>query len=295
MRTRPKKKKMKRLPEVSERAKHLRESLGMSQNQFAEHTGIARPRISEWEAGKIFPSAEACMLLGNAAPYPENLWFWEQAGVKPDAMASAVEKILKERTSAPVAGALVQIPLVQLTAEGMQETGTLVALPARFIPNPVSTRCLVVDDKSPELMFPPGDVVVFEPATGPQDPQLYWNEIVLAEFTGSAPVAWREWASGLRIGRLCCKRYRRDALSYIATLGPFSDSEKTWLRFPSGGESIVVGGYQHPGPPMGAGRDRNHAEEQAELQAPEKLTLDPGFKIIGRVVAWFRPPRPGRE
>ena len=36
------------------------------------------------------------------------------------------------------------------------------------------------------------------------------------------------------------------------------------------------------------------AKEEAALQAPEKLKISDGCKIIGRVVAWFQPPQEKR-
>lgn len=265
---RPVKKKMKRLPEVSERAKHLREALGMSQNQFAEHTGIARPRISEWEAGKGVPSAEACVLLGNAAPYPENLWFWEQIGIKRAVIAYNADKILKER---------VQIALARKTPEGIEKTQAVVPLPELFVPNPDSTVCLVVDKKSAGLVFAEGDIVVLEPAAeaqDPHDPQRYWNQIVLVEFTKRHDDLG--WPEGLFMGRLRYKRYQLDALSYLATVGPFNDSETIW-RTGRSGEAITIGVWQHPSPPKQPteGSERQKAEaERAEAYAEYRRIRD---------------------
>jgi len=228
------KKKMKRASETAEQVKKLRMALGMTQAQLAKHVGVAPPRISEWEAGKGMPTAEAYAALGNLAAYPDNRWFWQQAGVDPVAMASAAEKILKER---------VPIPLAHKTPEGIEETQTIVPLPERFVPNPDSTVCLVVDKKSAGLVFAEGDIVVLEPAAEPQDPWPYWNKIVLVEFT--KPHDDWGWAEGLFMGRLRYKRYLLDALYYVATVGPFNDSETIW-RTGRSGEAITIGIWQHP-------------------------------------------------
>ena len=193
-------KKMKKGSEIAGRVKRLRTALGMNHEQFADRLRVARPRISEWEAGKGVPTAEAYVAMGHLAPYPENLWFLEQAGIKPGLISSIANELVKGR---------VQIPLAHKTPEGIQETKIEVELPKRFVPNPDSTVCLVLDKKSAGLVFAEGDVVVLEPANDPQDPRPYWGQIVLvsskkeSRICGSGPRD-SSWA-GCVISKSCSK------------------------------------------------------------------------------------------
>jgi len=292
---------MKKIPSAGERIKSLRTARGETQAQFADVVGVTQPMISAWEGAREIPSSETYLRLGNLAAYPENLWFLEQAGMKSGLISSIANELVKGR---------VPIPLARKTPEGIEETQIVVPLPERFIPNPDSTVCLIVDEKSASLVFAEGDVVVLEPASDPQDPQPYWKQIVLVEFTEPGR-DWCHWPTGLFMGRLHCKRYALTDLTYFATVGPFNDSERTWR--PGRGESIAIGLWEHPGPPKepdeGSERQKAEAEsrvmaaeptekmdaqDEAQEQAPEELRVWEGCKIIGRVVAWFRSPREER-
>lgn len=252
MRTGPDKKKMKSGSEIGERVKKLRTALGMNHEQFAERLRVARPRISEWEAGKGVPTAEAYLALGDVAAYPENLWFLEQAGMKSALILSIANELVKGR---------VPIPLAHKTPEGIEETQIVVPLPERFVPNPDSTVCLVVDEKSAGLVFAEGDVVVLEPAAEPRDPQPYWDNLVLVEFT--EPRRNSGWPEGLFMGKLRCKRYAFADLSYYATVGPLSDSESTWA--PGRSESVIIGAWEHAPPPKEPVEGSERAKAEAEL------------------------------
>ncbi len=269
------KKKMKRGSEIGERVKKLRTALGMNHEQFAKRLRVARPRISEWESGKGVPTAEAYVALGDLARYPENLWFLEQAGINPGLISSIANEIVKGR---------VPVPLAHKTPEGIEQTQIVVPLPERFIPNPDSTVCLVVDKKSAGLVFDEGDVVVLEPAAEPQDPRPCWDKIVLVEFTAREE-EWWNWPTGLFMGRLHCKRYALTDLTYYATVGPFNDSERTWA--PGRGESVAIGSWSHPGPseePI-KGSERARLQEKFEKASARCQELWERARALSSVIS----------
>ncbi len=69
-----------------------------SQTQFAAAVGVTQQTVSDWESETVHaaPSCQSYVRLGNIAPYPDCLWFWDQAGFDPDAMLRAARKLLKE-------------------------------------------------------------------------------------------------------------------------------------------------------------------------------------------------------
>ena len=264
MRTKPVKKKMKKGSKAGDRIKRLREeTLRENQAQFAQRLGVDQARISQYESGKLVPTAEVYVTLGNLAAYPESLWFWEQIGINRAMISSKADEILKER---------VQVPLADRTPEGIEKTQIVVPLPERFVPNPDSTICLVLDKKSAGLVFDEGDVVVLEPASDPQGPQPYWDKIVLLEFPEQGPRNLN-WPTGLFMGRLRCKCDAFSRLAYYATVGPLTDSESTWA--PGRGESIIIGAWEHPGPPEkpDGGSDREKAKAQSAKVGAEYMLV----------------------
>ncbi|CCV63879.1 Predicted transcriptional regulator [Alteracholeplasma palmae J233] len=51
--------------EISERLKHLRENLNLTQNQFAEKLFITRQAVSKWELGKSTPDLNTLKLISS--------------------------------------------------------------------------------------------------------------------------------------------------------------------------------------------------------------------------------------
>jgi DNA-binding XRE family transcriptional regulator len=72
---------MKRSPEIGDLVRELRVAKGMTQGDFARVLHVNQSRVSEWETGVATPPADACIALGNLAPYPNCLFFYEKAGM----------------------------------------------------------------------------------------------------------------------------------------------------------------------------------------------------------------------
>ncbi len=120
--------------------------------------------VSAWERGDYEPTSEKYLALGNIAPYPDSLWFWEKAGMKPSAMLSASERLMEERNVALPAAEIVRIPVAEMTADGLRETSEFVAFPSRWLPHPASTKCLTVGGNPARTggAFAPGSVLLID-------------------------------------------------------------------------------------------------------------------------------------
>lgn len=69
------------LPEWSERILRLIEELKLTQAGLAERLGVSPATVSRWIQGKIEPTAEGYVALGNLSRRSEGLYFWERAGI----------------------------------------------------------------------------------------------------------------------------------------------------------------------------------------------------------------------
>lgn len=59
----------------------LRVKQDMTQADLAKHLGVGQTAVSAWETGDNTPPADALVKMGNIAPYPDCLFFYEKAGM----------------------------------------------------------------------------------------------------------------------------------------------------------------------------------------------------------------------
>jgi transcriptional regulator with XRE-family HTH domain len=119
--------------EWSERIQRLLRDQKMTQSALAERLGVSPATVSRWIQGRHEPTAETYVALGNLAPPPEGIYFWERAGMDlsglPDAGMSRILASLRARLqdfhvvastkqSKPLTGQAVAIPLLNVTAYG---------------------------------------------------------------------------------------------------------------------------------------------------------------------------------
>lgn len=108
--------------------------LKLTQASLAERLGVSPATVSRWIQGKIEPTAETYVALGNLAPRPDGVYFWERAGIDttglPDAAFGRALFSLRvnledftlvagKKVSTQIAGRnAVVIPLLNVTAYG---------------------------------------------------------------------------------------------------------------------------------------------------------------------------------
>lgn len=317
---------MAKVSQAGERIRKLRAYRRETQIEFAKTVGAAQSLVSAWEAGIAAPSAGAYLRLGNLAPYPDNVWFWTQAGIDEPAMLSASAKLLQKRQAKPRSSEIIRIPCVRRTPEGFKDLGRLLTLPRECVANPPATACLVVDKNTASSALPAGDLVVLDVSdNGAPDLSPFWDRIVLVDIdvrwdlrAQADSVAVSKMLSqvspdahfdsrrlGLALGRLRYKRVRDPRndnkpfwsrwACWGATLGPFSDSEREFDWNNDKG-SICLGEWQdHPTThsiPIPRSQEEWAAfEVEARKQAARNLRLgSPVSEVLGRVIGWLRPP-----
>jgi len=276
-----------------ERIRALRDDLKMNQGQFAKALKVGQSAVSAWEDGKT-PSKETYVLIGNLAPYPENLWFWGQGGLDSEAMLSAASQRQRERGALPASGRVVEIPFKRRTAYGVENAGSTLSLPSEIIRDLGSTYCLLVGRESTGSLLAPGDVVVVD--TSEMELPSLNRQVVLVDFdppeTRSA-LALDEhhrhmavWPGGLFMGRLVV-RFEDEQYRNFA-----------WAAEVSASIRLLVGLWQYKVPSEAfneAGdfrnpQDRARFATEAKSSGLANLALLPGCRLMGRVIAWLHPP-----
>ena len=77
------------LPEWSHRIRGLLRDLKLTQASLAERLGVSPATVSRWIQGKLEPTAETYVALGNLAPRPDGVYFWERAGIETSGLPDA--------------------------------------------------------------------------------------------------------------------------------------------------------------------------------------------------------------
>lgn len=288
---------MKESSTIGETIRALRMARGMTQAQFAGVFGVGQTAVSAWEVGDIIPPADVYIRLAGLAPYPDNLWFLEQAGIEIEAIVSTTAKILKDRGASPEPGEIIRLPRFRLTAEGREQAGPPLVIAAERVPNPLSAQCLVLDEKTAKLVFSSGDIVVLDiSAESATDLRPFWDQVVLMEFSPGLERnrgIRQTWPEGLLMGLLRLQKvYYTGAMPcWEAWLGPLMPPKR--ISFADG---LLVGSWRYEYPPEVKfeldvpkdPRDWERAYKEAETQAPEAVRLLSGCRILGRMICWFR-------
>jgi len=177
------------------------------------------------------------------------------------------------------------------------EAGLLIPLPAKFVPNRLSMKCLVFDRESSAQSFAAGDAVVLDTSFADlQDLSPIWGKVVLIWFPSveaRRASGFTEhslyWPEGLVMGRLYYDEFRSksDTISWTAKLWPFTDPG---LSSTDSLHAIFLGHYD---PGVNARELPREAIEKVRLEVPAKLRPEKDCQILGRVIGWFRPPKEG--
>jgi transcriptional regulator with XRE-family HTH domain len=296
--------KMAKSPEVADRIYDLRSKRRETQTQFAEAVGVTQQSISDWESKTTdaVPSSDSYLRLGTLAPYPDNLWFWGQAGLDQEAMLSAAEKLLHERGKEPPKGKTVAVPRLVAMGE-TTEKSELRLWDAKDIPKPGSVAYFEVLPAHHGIARPPihrpGTIILLDTSgASATDLQPFWRKVVLVETTDEIQKLKFSFPNpsgpgiGLRIGRLYCasagmgEHSRWHAILHDPDL-PCMDVSFNQLNMESFGEWAVSMTTDKWRLKTGDSFDMRLLRARAE----EELRLYRGCQILGRVLDWYRPPQ----
>lgn len=159
-------------------------------------------RISEWLGGRRAPTPGDWIRLGKLAlelGLAEPFFFWGQAGIDSQTLRAMTDEVVAGQYR--LSGETVPISRYRETLEGREEAGSPILLPGEFVPNPMSTVCLVVDHEATAVVHSPDAIfVVDESEKGTRDLRSLWNQVVFVTYApdpdATAPHA------GIYMGRL---------------------------------------------------------------------------------------------
>lgn len=181
-------------PEWCLRIRHLVESLNLTQAALAERLGVSPATVSRWMQGKIEPTAEGYVALGNLAPRSESLYFLERAGLNvvelgetgqrhavsslrtrlPDLKILAGKRNALSRDSDGDATA-VAVPLLKLKASvnapphsthslADADVEEIIVVPIAWCPHPEQTVAMQLADDTMSPLIPADSTIVFDTA-----------------------------------------------------------------------------------------------------------------------------------
>ena len=274
--------KVKQKSEVQKRLAALLKRFGNNQAALARAAGVDPTRLSEWLRGekKRKPTPEGLRLLGNVAPYPDNLWFWRESGLDEKALLEAAVKVLRERGAEPTPGEIVRVKTA---------THKLLPFPAEFIPNPASTRLLRILQNIPAYPFRSGDVLILDESDNDENTfKPFWGELILVEEqspaapSGSAMyLGTLELTGGLRFFGAELRIVGRDYVTRGQVIGGWepriSSSKNVKLSLKD------LWGEEHF-------KDVTQTLRQTAFKNVERF---PNFRILGRVIGFHRLARKG--
>jgi transcriptional regulator with XRE-family HTH domain len=270
-------KKMPKETEAIQRVKALRAMLGKTQGEFAKKVGVAQGVVSAWERSEYEPSPESYVKLAQLARYPESLWFLERAGLSMETMVNIANRVLEERISKAVPDEIIHVPSITASEPSL-------ILPTKFVGSSLALKYLKIEPDLAGPILMAGDIVVID--TSNTDLQSLFGKVVLARFAPRASrltASWTDsWPEGLNVGQIALTEYGPDkfGLTYVIHFLPMTEGESQWLGF-----------YQYrlaPSELAFAGTPKNMAQARKEAArlAPEKIRINEGCEIVGRMILW---------
>lgn len=284
---------VKRENEIVRQIKLLRKERGENQKDFAKAMSVTQPMMSALEAGRDAPSPAFYLRLANVAPYPQNVWFWEQAGIDTKKMMAALGTMLQERSPRLLAGEVARIPRFRETLQGRQEAGAHIPLPVEFIPNPDSTVCLVVDHEATAIVDSPRAVFILDESEVDGGSLLpFWDRVVFIRHRPESGTGQGLQAPpGIYMGRIRLSLGRRPTAAMT-----FQGMARLTLLYGRNAPSpLLVARFECACPDDLAGIDLDIAEastdarlisawREASERALKEVRLGPDWQILGRVL-----------
>lgn len=185
-------------PEWPDRIQRLLQDLKLTQAGLAERLGVSPATVSRWIQGRIEPTAQTYIALGNLARPPDGVYFWERAGMDPSGLpvstlgrtASSLRVNLRDfqliasaKTSQRLAstGSAVAIPLLNITAWGdrvappqnvslsQAEVENILVAPLDWCPHPENMIAMHLAGDSMDPVIPPGSILFVDSAVTDRD------------------------------------------------------------------------------------------------------------------------------
>lgn len=293
----------------SRRLKRLREELGLNKKQIAKAADVEPLAVSMWEKeqGASVPRAETFIKLSTFAQkkghIEDALWLLEQAGVHMRdlrALAPQIDKVFAKYQRAAAPGELLE---VRAALEGQDA----LHFPASLVRNRPDVRYIRIDHGLMEPVFRSGDILLIDESLKDKDPWGLagpWIAVTRGSLMKESKdldeqldrelglKEGKQLASDQAAGALLVGSLRIEDFGGIADLAfetMASPSSKAWLAIIGVDTTrrIVSAAARAEGLGKEKGKLLRHLIPEHLL--PELRFLAPGWKVLGRVIAWIRP------
>lgn len=137
-------------PELADKVRSLRSSLGISQAKLAEMLKVNRSQVAEWETnGDERPSVEKLLEMARLSPITDlRRWLWIKAGVDLETIRRDFHEEVALAIDPAAAALTFEVPLFDAKqfqnghGRSLRETAEGIVLPVQILPHPTSTICL---------------------------------------------------------------------------------------------------------------------------------------------------------
>jgi transcriptional regulator with XRE-family HTH domain len=274
----------------SQFVKHLGEALDsvQKQSELARLIGVSESRIPEWMKGTRLPSPDTLINLGKLAlerGLPDPFFFWALAGVDTQTLRKMADRVRERQYE--LVGPTVPVPRFRETLTGREEVGPPVALPTEFLPNPLATICLLVDEKSTAVVSSPRGLVILDTSfEGVDDLSALWERVVMLRYAPTVAA----YEKGIYVGRLLLEQTSRtwrnaEAPRFNAVLEMISRMKAADIARPRHillGSCVDSEGMRGLAPEDLQGRSHRWEEIQARTRA--EFRLPHGVSILAKVI-----------
>lgn len=180
-------------PDWPDKIRRLLSDLKLTQAGLAEQLGVSAATVSRWIQGNHEPTAKTYVALGNLAPKPDGVFFWERAGIDTSSLTDSGhrEEISSARLNVDqfhliasgelsrdlaIAKNVVAIPLLNITAYGDQmappenvrfsqaEVEEVLLAPLDWCPHPASMVSMHLSGDSMTPLISPGSLIFIDTA-----------------------------------------------------------------------------------------------------------------------------------
>ncbi len=266
----------------SEIRSRIRKLMGnLSQVDFAVKIRSQPTTVNAWMKGPSLPSPQAYVALGIEAPCTEDsLFFFEQAGLTKEKLIEAADKLRLARSGPLAESDVYYHPVYRETEQGLQQDGSLIALPTMSVPDKDHFICLRIDPDSfglPEM--PLGLHIVDHSIKGTRNLTFCFDKLAVVRYTRKG--GGFGFLSGLYLGTVKV-RYSQfprspDDLRVLVTLDTRGAPEKI---------ALPLGDYRDA---KAMSRLSWNKKEERELRAREiwetvgrDFPLYDGISIVGK-------------
>jgi len=281
---------------LKNRVRELRSRMGLPQVEFAAQLGVAQSRVSAWEKGSEVPSPESLARIGNKAPYPDCIWFWEKAGIDFRAAMAAATTRLKEQGEEPAPGKTILVPPLKNCENHekwvpFEKAWGGIYVDARFVSEPGAVascatgipveRALILDTSKSSSV----------------DLQPFWDQEVLVHVEpGSAGAISFPFppSPGYHMGILRLLQTQKATTHFVAFLGG-AETRQVFFEVYGIPLEVIVGHWEgepvslrerseHRDPSQTANEAKGDRDREIAFQ---KIRLFEGCTIVGRVICSF--------